>query len=73
MKLSGNRMKCCEGSGEGALWPENRGDNVFENEPKVDRHWLSMVGNPPCVKATALRQERTLAAKRTETGGKSRG
>ena len=51
MKLSGNRMKCCEGSGEGALWPENRGDNVFENEPKVDRHWLSVVGNPPCVKA----------------------
>lgn len=61
-------MKCCERSGEGAPWPKNRGDNVFENEPKVDRHWLSMVGNP-----TALRQEGTLVAKRTETGGKSRG
>lgn len=57
MKLSGNHMKCCEGSGEGAWWPKNRGDDVFENKPKVDRHWLSIAGNPPCVKATALRQE----------------
>lgn len=50
-------MKCCEGNGEWAWWPENREDDVFENKPEVDRHWLSIVGNPPCVKATALRQE----------------
>lgn len=50
-------MKCYEGSGEGAWWPENKGNDVFENKPKVDRHWLSIAGNPPCVKTTALRQE----------------
>ena len=50
-------MEGYEESGEEVWWLENRGDNVFEKQPKVDRGWLSTVENPPSKKAMGLRQE----------------